>query len=58
MTQMAQVRQELQKAGLNIPLLVGGAVVTKGYAEKIGASYSVDAVGAVSLAKKIIKSFC
>lgn len=54
MTQMELVKQGLKKAKLNIPLLVGGAVVTKGYAEKIGASYSVDAVGAVALAKKII----
>ena len=56
MTQMELVKQGLKQAGLDIPLLVGGAVVTKGYADKIGASYSVDAVGAVALAKKIIKA--
>ncbi len=56
MVEMGVVREELKKAKLNIPLLVGGAVVTKGYADRIGASYSMDAVGAVQLAKKIMKA--
>ncbi|MBU1027043.1 MAG: homocysteine S-methyltransferase family protein [Candidatus Margulisbacteria bacterium] len=56
MVEMGIVRDELEKAKLNIPLLVGGAVVTKGYADRIGANYSLDAVGAVNLAKKIMKS--
>lgn len=56
MVEMGVVKEELQKAKLNIPLLVGGAVVTKGYADRIGAAYSMDAVGAVALAKKIIKA--
>jgi 5-methyltetrahydrofolate--homocysteine methyltransferase len=56
MVEMGIVKEELQKAKLNIPLLVGGAVVTKGYADRIGAVYSLDAVGAVNLAKKIIKA--
>ncbi|MFA4843493.1 MAG: homocysteine S-methyltransferase family protein [Candidatus Margulisiibacteriota bacterium] len=55
MVEMGVVKTELTKAKLNIPLLVGGAVVTKGYADRIGAVYSLDAVGAVSLAKKIMK---
>ncbi|MDI6731958.1 MAG: homocysteine S-methyltransferase family protein [Candidatus Margulisbacteria bacterium] len=55
MVEMNIVKEALQKAKLNIPLLVGGAVVTKGYADKIGANYSLDAVGAVSLAKKLIQ---
>ena len=55
MVEMGVVKEELNKAKLNIPLLVGGAVVTKGYADRIGAVYSMDAVGAVTLAKKIIK---
>jgi 5-methyltetrahydrofolate--homocysteine methyltransferase len=55
MVEMGVVKAELSKSGLNIPLLVGGAVVTKGYADRIGASYSLDAVGAVALAKKIMK---
>jgi len=56
MVEMGIVKEELNKAKLNIPLLVGGAVVTKGYADRIGAAYSMDAVGAVALAKKIIKT--
>jgi 5-methyltetrahydrofolate--homocysteine methyltransferase len=54
MVEMEAVREALKKAKLKVPLLVGGAVVTKGYADKIGAAYSMDAVGAVRLAKKII----
>jgi len=56
MVEMGIVKKELEKAKLNIPLLVGGAVVTRGYADRIGAAYSMDAVGAVALAKKIIKA--
>jgi methanogenic corrinoid protein MtbC1 len=35
--------------------MVGGAVVTKEYAESIGAYYGKDAVDAVSIAKTIVK---
>lgn len=56
MVEMGIVKEELKKAKLDIPLLVGGAVVTRGYADRIGAVYSLDAVGAVNLAKQIIKS--
>ncbi|MGB9612598.1 MAG: cobalamin-dependent protein, partial [Candidatus Margulisiibacteriota bacterium] len=55
MVEMGVVKEKLKKAGLDIPLLVGGAVVTKSYAERIGAQYGVDAVGAVKLAKAILK---
>ncbi|MBU1616431.1 MAG: homocysteine S-methyltransferase family protein, partial [Candidatus Margulisbacteria bacterium] len=55
MVEMEQVGKELKKEGLNIPIMVGGAVVTDDYAEEIGAFYSSDAVGAVELAKKLIK---
>ncbi|MFH1386376.1 MAG: homocysteine S-methyltransferase family protein [bacterium] len=55
MVEMGVVKDELKAAGLDIPLLVGGAVVTQGYADRIGATYSLDAVGAVALAKKIVK---
>ncbi|KAF0133732.1 MAG: 5-methyltetrahydrofolate--homocysteine methyltransferase [Candidatus Saganbacteria bacterium] len=56
MVEMAVVKEELKKANLNIPLLVGGAVVTRDYAEDIGAEYGLDAVSAVELAKNIIKN--
>ena len=56
MVEMGIVQEQLKQAGLKIPLLVGGAVVTKGYADRIGANYSYDAVGAVQLAKRIIQT--
>ncbi|MFH1576365.1 MAG: homocysteine S-methyltransferase family protein [Candidatus Margulisiibacteriota bacterium] len=56
MVEMGIVEAELKKAKLAVPLLVGGAVVTKGYADRIGAYYGMDAVGAVSLSKKIMKA--
>ncbi len=56
MVEMGVVKEELAKAKIDIPLLVGGAVVTKGYADRIGAAYSMDAVGAVQLAKKIMNA--
>jgi 5-methyltetrahydrofolate--homocysteine methyltransferase len=56
MVEMEVAKEELKKAKLDIPLLVGGAVVTKGYADRIGAAYSMDAVGAAALVKKIIKA--
>ncbi len=54
MIEMGAVKEELTRSGLHIPLIVGGAVVTKGYADRIGANYSLDAVGAVAVAKKIM----
>jgi len=55
MVEMEQVGKELKKEGLNIPIMVGGAVVTDDYADEIGAFYSADAVGAVALAKHLLK---
>lgn len=55
MLEMGIVKEKLKAAGLNIPIIVGGAVVTPDYAEKIGASYGQDAAQSVKLAKEIIK---
>ncbi|MEI3479666.1 MAG: cobalamin-dependent protein [Bilophila sp.] len=45
---------ELVKArGLGVDVMVGGAVVTPAFAERIGANYSSDAVDAVRLAKSL-----
>ncbi|MFC1767426.1 homocysteine S-methyltransferase family protein [Candidatus Margulisiibacteriota bacterium] len=55
MPEMKAVKEALQRVRLNIPVMVGGAAVTKNYADKIGTNYSKDAVSAVSLAKAIIK---
>jgi len=46
---------ELQKRkGTNFKVMVGGAAVTKSFAESINAYYSPDAVDAVKLAKKLV----
>jgi 5-methyltetrahydrofolate--homocysteine methyltransferase len=46
--EMARVR------GFQTPFMVGGAVVTEGFAEAIGAHYSSDGVTAVRLAERLI----
>lgn len=53
MEEMAIVISELKKAGLhNIPVMVGGAVVTQDFAKSIGARfYAKDAMQAVELLK-------
>jgi corrinoid protein of di/trimethylamine methyltransferase len=56
----AEVIQALSKAGLRgkVKVMVGGAPVRQGWAEKIGADgYAEDAIGAVELAKRLVKSF-
>lgn len=55
MLEMKNITQKLKDAGLNIPVIVGGAVVTEDYAKKINAGYGADAAQAVKLAKEIIK---
>lgn len=56
MIQMERVIKELKKQGLNFKTIVGGAVVTKDYAKKIGASaYARDAIEAVNIVKSLIK---
>jgi len=55
MTQMEEVIKERDARGMNTPVVIGGAVVTEKYAEKIGASGSSrDAMEAVAIIKKII----
>ena len=45
----------VKEAGLTIRTIIGGAPVTQGYAEQIGADgYSPDAPGAVKLVKKLM----
>ncbi len=56
MIQMERVIRELKKQGLNFNTIVGGAVVTKEYAKKIGASaYARDAVEAVNIVRSLLK---
>ncbi len=54
MLEMKVVKDELDKAGLKIPIIAGGAVVTPEYADKIQVLHGADAAQAVKLAKKII----
>jgi 5-methyltetrahydrofolate--homocysteine methyltransferase len=45
----------LKTSGLNVKVMIGGAPVTKEYADKIGASgYAPDAASAVDLAKSLV----
>ncbi|OGC05202.1 hypothetical protein A2276_04610 [candidate division WOR-1 bacterium RIFOXYA12_FULL_43_27] len=54
MLEMKHVKEELKKNGLNIPIIVGGAVVTNDFAVEIGALHGEDAACAVTLAKEIL----
>jgi 5-methyltetrahydrofolate--homocysteine methyltransferase len=55
MPEMGKVTEGLTEAGINKPVLVGGAVVNGAYASKIGAYYAPDAVGAVKLAREVLR---
>ncbi len=57
MTQQREVIKSLEEAGLRakVKVMVGGAPVTKSWAEEIGADdYAEDAMGAVQKAKKLV----
>ncbi|MEG1164044.1 MAG: cobalamin-dependent protein [Anaerovoracaceae bacterium] len=53
MTEMDKIVKALKAKGLKTVPLIGGAPVNNGYAKKIGAYYSHDAVGAVDLVKTL-----
>ncbi|MDR3203313.1 MAG: corrinoid protein [Deltaproteobacteria bacterium] len=54
MPAMEETIKALKEAGLSVKTMVGGAPVTKAFADKIGATgYSEDAPGAVELARKL-----
>ncbi|MGL4606595.1 MAG: corrinoid protein [Eubacteriaceae bacterium] len=53
MTYMEEVIKACEEAGVNAQFLVGGAPLTPGYSEKIGAIYAADASGAVDTAKQL-----
>ncbi len=55
MIKMKEVKQQLLAEGINIPVMVGGAVVTADYAKEIGANYSTDAADAVQVIAKLLK---
>jgi 5-methyltetrahydrofolate--homocysteine methyltransferase len=53
---MEETIKALRRAGLNIPVIVGGAVVTPEYAERIGGFYGSDAREAVKIVRNILKA--
>ena len=55
MGRMKEISDELKRRRINIPTLVGGAVVTNQYAKRIGATYANDAIEAVKKAKELTK---
>ncbi len=55
MPEMGRVIQAMEKEGIDVPVVVGGACVTQGFADSIGAAgYAPDAVSAVGLVARII----
>jgi 5-methyltetrahydrofolate--homocysteine methyltransferase len=52
---MEKAVKALKEAGVSAKVMIGGAPVTQGYADKIGADgYSADAASAVDLAKSLV----
>ena len=52
---MEKAVKALKEAGISAKVMIGGAPVTQGYADKIGADgYSADAASAVDLAKSLV----
>ncbi|MCJ7693740.1 MAG: corrinoid protein [Sedimentisphaerales bacterium] len=52
---MEKAVKALKEAGIGAKVMIGGAPVTQGYADKIGADgYSADAASAVDLAKSLV----
>jgi 5-methyltetrahydrofolate--homocysteine methyltransferase len=56
MPRMEEITAKLKESNSNIKVMVGGAVVTKDYADSIGAYYSDNAVEAVKTAKKLVSN--
>ena len=54
MPAMEKTIQAIKDAGIDAKIMIGGAPVTQGYADKIGADgYAADAATAVDIAKKL-----
>jgi 5-methyltetrahydrofolate--homocysteine methyltransferase len=55
MPSMEKTIKALKEAGVSAKVLIGGAPVTQGYADKVGADgYAADAASAVDLAKSLV----
>ncbi|MCX7944705.1 MAG: homocysteine S-methyltransferase family protein [Deltaproteobacteria bacterium] len=55
MWKMRDVIELLNDVGLDIPVVVGGAVITDSFAKEIGAYYGKDAIEAVFVIEKLLK---
>ena len=52
---MERTIKALKEAGVSVKIMIGGAPVTQGYADKIGADgYAADAASAVDMAKSLV----
>lgn len=56
MPRMKELKKLLETTGLKVPLVVGGAVVTPGFAKSFGAFYAKDAVAAVQVVGQVTHS--
>ncbi|MGB9599890.1 MAG: cobalamin-dependent protein, partial [Myxococcota bacterium] len=56
MGRMRDIVSLLRESGMKVPVMIGGAVVSDGFAKEIGAHYGRDAIEAVDIAEKIILS--
>ena len=55
MPAMEKTIKALKEAGVSVKVIIGGAPVTQGYADKIGADgYAADAASAVDVAKSLV----
>jgi 5-methyltetrahydrofolate--homocysteine methyltransferase len=54
MARMEGTIRQAREAGITCPFLVGGAVVTRSYAQAIGAHYAADGVEAVKAAGSLL----
>jgi 5-methyltetrahydrofolate--homocysteine methyltransferase len=57
MGHMKEVVELLKENRIDIPVMIGGAVVSESYAREIGAYYGQDAIEAVSIAESIIRNW-
>ncbi len=56
MPKMKEFMELMKKQGLKYPVMIGGAAVTRNFADSIGANYASDAVDAVRKALSLIKN--
>jgi 5-methyltetrahydrofolate--homocysteine methyltransferase len=56
MDEMRYIADLAEKRGIRIPVVVGGAVITKSYADEIGVRYGRNAIEAVKVVSSIEKS--